>query len=167
MQSLERFYKEQRKKGERAKQAFYSARTLIEWDRLDGFTFDGDERAKTLGPGETIYNPGPVRLLVEWDDSPYDDSYLDGWDMPESELKRVRKELWDRINRDGVTGLVGQYWNGQEWEHVDSCWGFIGDDWRDSGYDTDIMAETMRAYNNHLASMARDLEATRPDMYAN
>lgn len=166
MTKLERIYRDQRKKGERATHALHSARTLVEWDRLDGFVFDGDDHAKSAGPGDSIYCPGPIRLLVEYDEHPYDDSYIDTWtDIRESEREKWRANLWDRIERDGVVGLIGQYWNGDEWEHADSCWSFIGDDWRDSGYDTDIMAETIRAYQSHLTSMARALESTRPDLY--
>ena len=45
-------------------------------------------------------------------------------------------------------------------------WGFIGDDWEGSGYDEDAMRAAIDGYNEHLATLARAIEASRPDMYA-
>ena len=45
-----------------------------------------------------------------------------------------------RIERDGVTGIIAQVRTALgKWIEVDSCWGFVDDDWRDSGYDLDAM----------------------------
>jgi len=30
------------------------------------------------------------------------------------------------------------------WDHMDSCWGFVGDDWKDSGYDIDFKEAGLR-----------------------
>jgi hypothetical protein len=151
------YYKAERSKGWRASHAFQNAKTLLEADRLDA----------DIGCDE-YDEPGTVRLRIAWDDSGYDDSYLDTWtDIRDCERERIRAELWSRIERDGVVGVVGEYWNGDEWIDADSCWGFIGDDWRDSGYDTDILASAIDAYHENLNNRARALEATRPDMYAN
>ena len=153
--------------GWRAKEAFNAAKVLAEWDTADGFTFDSyDERDLIHAPGESVYAPGPVRLRLVSDDTCYDDSYIDTWhDISENECERVRRELWARIEQDGVCGVIGEYWNGHEWEHADSCFGFVGDDWKDSGYDSYIMAETLEAWNRHMESAAREVESTRPDMY--
>lgn len=159
-------YHRLRKKGFNAKQSYSQAKTYQEWDRLDGFTFDGDERAKTAAPNKTIYCPGPIRLILEPEGEYYDDSFIDTWtDMRECEREKYRKELWDRIERDGVWILCGEYWNDNEWEMADCCGGFIGDDWENSGYDSDTMDATIQAYQNHLETKARFIEDTRPDMY--
>ena len=49
------------------------------------------------------------------------------------------------MNRQGVWGIVGEYFDGEVWQHADSCFGFVGDDWKNSGYDTDIMQATLDA----------------------
>ncbi len=159
-------YRRLRKLGWAAKWAYVSARTKAAWDTMDGFVFDGDERSLSMAPGESIYTPGPVRLILKLEEDAYDDSYVDTWDdLSEQKREKYRKDLWDRVERDGVWGLVGEYWDGSEWVHADSCWGFIGDDWKDSGYDTDIMAMTISAYSDHLETQAREFETERPDMY--
>lgn len=67
-------------------------------------------------------------------------------DIEPEELERQEQEFKDRINRDGVWGVVGEFWNGEEWEEADSCWGFVGDDWKGSGYDKEIRETTIKAY---------------------
>jgi len=159
-------YSRLRSKGWQAKWAYVSAKTKAAWDTMNGFVFDGDDRALKQGPGETIYCPGPIRLILSPEQECYDDSYFDTWDdLSEQKKEKYRKELWDRIECDGVWSLVGEYWDGSEWVHADSCGGFIGDDWKDSGHDTDIMAMTISAYSDHLEAEARCLESDRPDMY--
>lgn len=161
MFNLAKAYAKERRAGWLAKEAIRNARTRKEWNDLDGFVAEyNDDDA----PDD--YSRGPVRLRIVPDDY-YDDSYLDTWtDIRESERERIRKELWRRIESDGAWGVIGEYWNGDEWESVDSCSGFVGEDWHNSGYDTDIMHATISAYNNHIEQSARALEATRPDMYA-
>ncbi len=158
-------YRRLRDKGWQAKWAYVSAKTKDAWDTMNGFVFDGDDRALKQGPGETIYCPGPIRLILKADDC-YDDSYINEWDNLSKKKKVIyRDALWDRIERDGVWCLVGEYWDGSEWVHADSCCSFIGDDWKDSGTDTDIMAMTISAYSDHLEAEARKWESDRPDMY--
>jgi hypothetical protein len=65
-------------------------------------------------------------------------------DIHPDRLERERKAEVERVERDGVWGVVGEFFDGEEWQHADSCFGFIGDDWKDSGYDVDIMASTLR-----------------------
>lgn len=122
--------------------------------------------------GETVYEwygldqDGKVRIVVKADQEVYDDSYLDTWGLPEDELARERNDLRNRIQAEGTCGIVSEFWNGAEWVETYSCWGFIGDDWEDSGYDQDAMRAAIDGYNEHLTAQARILEATRPDMYA-
>ena len=60
-------------------------------------------------------------------------------------LAREEQREHDRIDRDGVWGVVGEYFDGEKWQHADSCFGFVGDDWENSGYEIDIMAATLES----------------------
>lgn len=61
-------------------------------------------------------------------------------------LERQRKEEIERIERDGVWGIVSKVKcpTCGEWNQADSVWGFIGDDWKESGYDLDVKAAALR-----------------------
>jgi len=80
------------------------------------------------------------------DEDQYDDSWL--------EDPQEKKELWDRIEREGVWG-VRALWRltthhdrtlSAKWELADATWGFVGDEWKDSGYDTDLRRAAMHAF---------------------
>ena len=51
----------------------------------------------------------------------------------------------DRIDRDGVWGIVSSYYDGEQWRQAESCGGFIGDDFKGSGYDIDAKQEALDA----------------------
>lgn len=153
---LKREYQKRRAQGYRAQHALNAAHVVVRWREREGYVFDGYE----CDPIEH-----PVRLRIEWDES-YDDSYIDTWtDISESQRAQWRAKLQRRIELHGVVGIIGEYWTGVDWEHADSCWGFIGDEWSDSGYDVDIMDGTLAAHDAHLVAIARAWEASRPDMY--
>jgi hypothetical protein len=81
-----------------------------------------------------------VRLRVE-PDQDLDLSYLD----QDCYTDRYRAEVREHAERDGGTGIIGEYYDGETWQSTDSVWGFIGDDWKGSGYDIDIMRATLDA----------------------
>jgi hypothetical protein len=86
---------------------------------------------------------------VEPDDD-YDFSHLDD---RECNTEEQANEERARISRLGTWGVIVEVRNplsGEDgpWEHIDSCWGFVGDDWQDSGYDTDF-------YNNAINWLAQ------------
>lgn len=88
-----------------------------------------------------LENEERVRLRVESDETYcYEDS-----DDPDA-TPAQRAEMHDRIDRDGAWGLIGEYRQGDEWIVADSVWGFVGNDYEDSLYDTDIMRATIEAY---------------------
>lgn len=119
---------------ERASTALHAAKIKLTWKAADGYEFWGD-----LPPDEG--EPGLVRLVLRHDnDSPADD-----FDGSERDLKAAR----ERANRDGMWGIESQFWDGAEWQYADSCWGFIGDDWKGSGYDVDLMASALDALRVH------------------
>ena len=65
--------------------------------------------------------------------------------LQQEEFADVREAELARADRDGVWGVIGEYRCPLcgRWTVADSCGGFIGDDWKDSGYDTNIKATTL------------------------
>jgi len=86
--------------------------------------------------------------------------------LTHSRREREYKAFVSRVQDEGATGIVGEYFDGADWQVADSVWGFIGDDWRDSGYDTDVMSATLQALAEHREALAHEMENERPDMYA-
>jgi hypothetical protein len=140
-------YLRERAKGNLSRIALFNAKTRIAWDKANGHVIGDGERVPCYEPAFR-----DVRLRIVADDccdleNLLGDTYNPkvNTDIPESRLERERQQEIDRINRDGVWGVIGEYFDGEQWEHVDSCFGFVGQDWKDSGYDVDIMASTMDA----------------------
>jgi len=82
------------------------------------------------------------RFYVCLDEVMYDDSYIDTWDnLSDEEKAKAKTEVWERIEREGVWGIVGEVACSacDNWVHVDSIGGFIGQDWKNSGYDADVL----------------------------
>lgn len=103
--------------------------------------------------------PGAVRLQIVADDHcSLDDLFGDCYnpkvnpDIPRATLERQRAAEVERVERDGVCGIVGEWFDGDEWQQADSVYGFIGDDWRDSGYDVDIRASALAASKQYRDS---------------
>jgi len=141
---LQREYAKLRRKGWHAKEAFRSARIRDRWHEA--------------------WMDGCVRLLVVPDATvrDLDDVYGDTFnpkanpDIQPSRMARDRKEAEETLERHGVVGLVGQYATNDEadeddpddspnWTTADSCWGFVGNDAEDNGYDDDIRSATLDA----------------------
>lgn len=121
-----------------------------EYRRLRGIGWTATEAfraAKVRTAWEYAESAGIVSLEVVPDDSwlTFDDLMGDTFnraanpDIPESRMAREEKAERERFERDGVVGIVAK----AHGEHVDSVWGFIGDDWKDSGYDVDLMAAAL------------------------
>ena len=89
---------------------------------------------------------GDVSFEVLPDPEPYDDSYIDTWDdVPEHMREAARNETRRRIENDGVWGIRSNAKLSCGSLHdVADCWGFVGDDWQDSGYDVDLKREALR-----------------------
>lgn len=103
-----------------------------------------------------LVTQGKVRFRVEPDDGvSYDDLAGDSYspevnpDIPASVLAKQEKEFKQRINTEGVWGIIGEYWNGREWIKADSVWGFVGDDYESSGYAAEVRALTIDEYNKN------------------
>ena len=137
-------YTKRRAQGWRAANALHAAKTLEAWDAAGGHVCEGD-RCMDCDEAE-------VRLRVVWDDcSQLDDLLGDCFnprvnpDIQPSRLEREREQEIARIEREGVVGIVTEYWTVSGWEQADSCYGFVGNDWRASGYDIDAMSVALRA----------------------
>lgn len=109
--------------------------------------------ARIVDEWEQHENAGHVRLRIV-EDEYADIGNLEGDtfnpkanpDISPAKLERERAAFIERINRDGVVGVIGEYFDGEDWQQADSCWGFVGDDWKESGYDIDIMSQTLEAF---------------------
>ena len=107
-------------------------------------------QAKTLDEFKTMEHQGLVRLrIVADEDVCMEDLKGDCYDprvnsdVPRAKLEREEREFEQRVSDLGVWGVIGEYFDGEDWQRADSCFGFVGDDWKDSGYDADIMRATM------------------------
>ena len=145
-------------------------KTRQAWDDADGYVCAMYEAPNH--PDDHAYDTGHVRIVEHPDEiCRVEDLFGDTYTPechPEIDpeiIERERQEEVERAERDGVWGYVAEYWNGDQWEHADSIWGFISDDFKNSGYDTDLMQAALDSLATHHESMARNLEATRPDMY--
>lgn len=86
---------------------------------------------------------GLVRVVCEPDEClTIDDLFGEGG--TERELKAFEA----RCERDGVWHYATEYLDPIDgWTHADSCGGFVGDDWQDSGYDADMKEAAIEALN--------------------
>lgn len=175
-------YRQFREQGFRALIAWNYTKTEQLWEAWYGYEIDGEAypEAENASPDEIensrLGEPGEVRLRILADtDCSMDDLKGDVYDravnpeIPESRMAREEKEFEERIDREGVWGITGEFWDGDEWIFVDSCWGFVGDDFRATGYEYECKHAVLQAYIKHYTRkndcLARELEASRPDMY--
>lgn len=128
MTTIEREFRRLRGKGWLALQAWREAKSRARFDALEA--------------------AGVVRLRVEADELLYDDSYIDTWtSIPLVERERERRETWARIEREGVWGVCAEYLDPVDgWTPTDAVWGFVGDDWKDSGHDGDLRDAAVEAF---------------------
>ena len=128
-----------------AVQAFREAKIRVRWEAMDG-----DEASEF----DEYHFSDKVRLLIVPDaDCTYDCA---------CDNVKCEQSWREHAERDGCWGIVGQYrsieggfgasgsgvrqWT--SWVDTDAVFGFVGDDWRNSGYDLDIMESAMDAYDN-------------------
>src|SRR5271170_7927826 len=145
------------------KQRFERKKTQeIEYLRSKGWKLMDAVRAARTRAAFDILSDDFVKLEPVSDNEQYDDSYIDTWtDRTARQREKDRKELWERIRSEGTWGLVS-YWRPNpraSWNQVDAIGGFVGDDWKDSGYDIDLMSaalhEVARGTKSIPAQIAR------------
>lgn len=67
-------------------------------------------------------------------------------DINPSIIRKEEKEFEARVERDGVWGYRAMVRDSAgHWDEVDAIWGFVGDDFKGSGYDVDLMNAAMSA----------------------
>ncbi len=137
-----------------------------EYDRLrdKGWTAADALRAARIHDRWTdLENAGLVKLDMDPEIDCYDDSYIDTWGLSPGRAAREKREIHERINREGhwIVVVYARATDEDEWSPVDSCGGFIGTDHEDSGYDVDLMRAAIDAHDAMVADEASDL-ATRP-----
>lgn len=138
---------------------------LIGINRGTRFAAAAWDRAKTQAGFDDLESAGLARIQQVPDDLQSEDDLFGDTFNPEvnPEVKphimaREKQHELDRVNRDGVWGYVAEVWDGREWQHVDSIFGFIGDDFHGSDADTDLM----QACINYFASRPTCSECGRP-----
>lgn len=91
-------------------------------------------------------------------DTVADDQWTSAIECGCEDRERCEAENRERADRMGVWGIVSYVTKDpynpcdcydaphcEHYEFVDSVFGFIGDDWKDSGYDTDLMSAALDA----------------------
>ena len=74
---------------------------------------------------DRLEGEGKVRLGVEADDIPYDDSYFDSWDVCQEEIEELKDDLWKQIEQEGVWCIQAQVRHKGRWEDASPCCGGI------------------------------------------
>ena len=127
------------------------ARIEMAWDARNGQTVDEFDRG-------TDAQMGDVRLRIVADsdidlDNLFGDTYNPdvNTDIPASRLEREREKEIERVNRDGVWGVQAQYFDGHRWETAESCYGFIGDDWKGASWEIEAMEYAMDSADKYVA----------------
>lgn len=68
-----------------------------------------------------------------------DVSFVDTWDVSRQKAERIKQNILDRVQREGLWGIEVSV----RGEPIDAVWGFVGEDWLDSGYDIDLKAAAL------------------------
>jgi len=91
------------------------------------FMQSGCDAACSLATAKTIlaFNDAEKRGLVRLRCEPESESYFDVYGEPEprrgQSQKDANKELEATLERDGVWWTCSEYFDGEEWQHADSC----------------------------------------------
>ncbi len=81
-----------------------------------------------------------VRFQVDEYEGEYDFSYLDTWgEMTEGMKKVVKRRIANKIKKHGLSRISAHVRTGEEWREVGAMSGFVGDEWKHSGFDINLM----------------------------
>jgi hypothetical protein len=106
---------------------------------------DAVRAAQVFETFSLLETEGLVKLVAEPDDEGYDASFVDTWThLSDARRAKEKERIEKKACDEGTYTLCSYIRSGEadsspDWELADSCGGFIGRDWKDSGYDTDIM----------------------------
>ena len=156
-----------------ANSAIRQARYAVEADKTRAkFAALGGE---FIDRGDLKRHKGRVVIVVMPDDTglSFEDLTGDTYkpechpDIPKARIVTERQREMERIEREGVWGVEAMIRNpvAGGWEAVDAVRGFIGDDYRSSGYEIDLMdaaisaLEKVEAGIRETETFAEQLEA--------
>ena len=100
-----------------------------------------------------------ARLRIVPDEELYDDSYLETWGLTDRQLEHHRTSLWNKIDSEGVWGIVCET-KCQccgSWGHSASCWGFVGQD-----FDLEVKYEVLCSLKSQGADLDPEWEKIKP-----
>lgn len=154
------------------------SKTARAWEEADGYVVSEYDASDDCDDCDGAR----VRIVERGDDLCFDDIAGDCYnpevnkDINPNILKREEKEERERISSEGVWFYESQYWDGADWEHADSIGGFVGGDFKRSGYmeglqraALDALADCLKSEQAELDAKATaaacDLMASRPDMH--
>ena len=124
--------------------------------RSEGYTArEALRAARAIEAFTRLENEGRVRLDVVPDDEPYDVSFVDTWtDLSDARRERIKRELSERADRDGVWGLRVHVACPccHTWEVVDSIYSLLGDEWQTTAYRTDLLLSAIEAARKERAA---------------
>ena len=136
-----------------------------DWYNLAGRIFEDDFK---LADPEA---PKSVRLRIVPDEFADLDSLLGGMFDPEvvgrypggaRRLEKEKQDYIEKIEQDGVWGIIAEYWNGESWQETDSCWGFVGNDWKEDLLDFESAAMIAYRAQLHCPTCGRPKLPTAP-----
>lgn len=123
----------------------YERLRKLNWPAIKAF-----EISKVESEFASLERLGRVRFSVQPDlDWSFEDLAGDAFnrrvnpDIQESRMVREEQEFRDRIEQDGVWSIISEVMCDDGWETAGSSYGFIGDDWKDSFYDTDVKRDAI------------------------
>jgi hypothetical protein len=87
-----------------------------------------------------------VRLVAVADD------YFDIGNVAPMADDAEKEATYSRVNSEGFWGCIAQFRldTESEWIDSDSVYGFVGDDFIDSGYDTDLLESAIREREEYI-----------------
>lgn len=112
--------------------------------------------AKVRARFRDLETQGKVRLTCEHETEPHDFSYLDTWGLSPKRRESEEKSIRRIIERDGLWCWSAEFFDGVRWRHVISVGDYIGDSFKDSAEDTDLMDHAVDAYEEHERTMLDD-----------
>lgn len=78
-------------------------------------------------------------------------------EIPRKRLEAEQKAFRERVDSDGVWGVQAWFKTAAgDWEEGESCWGFVGDDWKEG--QADFMGDAIRRWEGEQQT-AEKLEA--------
>lgn len=95
------------------------------------------------------------------------DMFEPDWTIYGRDAEREKKDWYARAERDGIWILMSYVRKSQDdpWDPADSIGGFMGDDWKDVGYDSEARLAALEALDAMWEEDARAL-AERPTFAA-